>query len=138
MKFVWKIVLSRMKRQKVRMLFVLLAIAPSSCLIVWVLGGVNALFLEATDADAKYLGEYDLKIYDPGSEQLGFGGGRGGAGFSGPFTTGSNNDKNNSDGKSGESAKEPPASPELDALRASLDAFRDVDGSIVIANLPQN
>ncbi|MBQ9811884.1 MAG: ABC transporter permease [Thermoguttaceae bacterium] len=138
MKFVWKIVLSRMKRQKVRLLFVLLAIAASSCLIVWVIGGFNALFLEATDADAKYLGEYDLKVYDPGSEQLGFGGGRGGAGFSGPFTTGSNNDKNNSDGKSGESAKEPPASPELDALRASLDAFRDVDGSIVIANLPQN
>ena len=65
MKFVWKIVLSRMKRQKIRLLFIVLAIAASSCLLVWTIGGFNALFLDASNDASDYLGHYDLRISAP-------------------------------------------------------------------------
>lgn len=49
-------------RQKTRLLFVLLAIAASSCLIVWTVGGFQALFLDASTEDADFIGHYDLCV----------------------------------------------------------------------------
>ncbi|MBQ5366832.1 MAG: hypothetical protein IIU43_05095, partial [Thermoguttaceae bacterium] len=82
MKFVWKIVLSRMKRQKTRLLFVLLAIAASSCLIVWTVGGFQAIFIDSATQDLDYLGRYDLRIAADAAGGLG-----GGGGFGGPFAS---------------------------------------------------
>ena len=82
MKFVWKIVLSRMKRQKTRLLFVLLAIAASSCLIVWTVGGFQAIFIDSATQDLDYLGQYDLRIAADAAGGLG-----GGGGFGGPFAS---------------------------------------------------
>lgn len=62
MKFVLNLALSRMKRQKKRLFFVLLAIAASSCLVVWTIGGFQALFIDETTQEANYLGEYDLRV----------------------------------------------------------------------------
>ncbi len=62
MNFIWKLTLSRMLRQKVRLLFVLLAIAASSCLVVWTIGGFQALFIDATTGDVDHLGNYDLRV----------------------------------------------------------------------------
>lgn len=62
MKFVLSFTLSRMRRQKRRLLFVLLAIAASSCLVVWTIGGFNALFMDETTQEANFLGKYDLRI----------------------------------------------------------------------------
>lgn len=60
--FIVSTLLSRMRRQRARAWFVLLAIAASSCLIVWTVGGYKALFLDATSQDAPYLGAYDLRV----------------------------------------------------------------------------
>ena len=46
MKFILTLVLSRMRREKKRLAFALLAIAASSCLIVWTIGGFQALFFD--------------------------------------------------------------------------------------------
>lgn len=62
MKFVLNLALSRMKRQKKRLFFVLLAIAASSCLVVWTIGGFQALFIDETTQEANFLGEYDLRV----------------------------------------------------------------------------
>lgn len=79
------IVFSRMKRQKVRLVFVLLAIAASSCLIVWTIGGYQALFSEAMNQQADYMGVYDLRIGSPSGTNRS-GARRGGGGFAGPFS----------------------------------------------------
>jgi len=86
MKFVWNLVLSRMRRQRNRLLFVLLAIAASSCLIVWTIGGFQALFIDASTQDVDYLGNYDLRVATKSINEGAFGGARGGAAFGGPFT----------------------------------------------------
>ena len=59
--FAAKLLFSRLARQKSRALFILVAIAASSCLVVWTIGGFQALFLDAVK-DAEYLGFYDLRI----------------------------------------------------------------------------
>jgi len=82
MKFIWNLVLSRMKRQRNRLLFVLLAIAASSCLIVWTIGGFQALFIDVSTQDADYLGAYDLRVSIKNEGGVGQ---RGGASFGGPF-----------------------------------------------------
>jgi len=85
MKFVWNLVLSRMKRQRKRLLFVLLAIAASSCLIVWMIGGFQALFIDVSTQNADYLGNYDLRIAAKSMNEGGSVGRGGGAAFGGPF-----------------------------------------------------
>ena len=80
--FVLTTLLSRMRRQRARAFFALLAIAASSCLIVWTIGGFQALFLDATSQDAPYLGEYDLRVSRANLETLKSG--RGGA-FASPL-----------------------------------------------------
>ena len=82
MKFVWSTTVSRMRRQKARLAFVALAIAASSCLIVWTIGGFQALFIDATTEEADYLGTCDVKIAakDDGTSTQ-----RGGGSFSGPL-----------------------------------------------------
>lgn len=82
MKFVLSTTVSRMRRQKARLAFVALAIAASSCLIVWTIGGFQALFIDATTEEADYLGTCDVKIAgkDDGATER-----RGGGTFSGPL-----------------------------------------------------
>ena len=80
--FVLTTLLSRMRRQRARAFFALLAIAASSCLIVWTIGGFQALFLDATSQDAPYLGDYDLRVSRANLETLKSG--RGGA-FASPL-----------------------------------------------------
>ncbi|MGI6402301.1 MAG: ABC transporter permease [Thermoguttaceae bacterium] len=84
MKFILSLVLSRMKRQKRRLLFVLLAIAASSCLVVWTIGGFQALFIDETTQEANYLGEYDLRVASANYDATGAPG-RGGT-FSSPMS----------------------------------------------------
>ncbi len=82
MKFVLSTTVSRMRRQKARLAFVALAIAASSCLIVWTIGGFRALFIDATIEEADYLGTCDVKIAakeDDASTR------RGGGSFAGPL-----------------------------------------------------
>ena len=84
MRFVLSTTISRMRRQKARLAFVALAIAASSCLIVWTIGGFQALFIDATTEEADYLGTCDVKIAakedgDPASRR------GGGGSFSGPL-----------------------------------------------------
>ena len=82
MKFVLSTTVSRMRRQKARLAFVALAIAASSCLIVWTIGGFQALFIDATTEEADYLGTCDVKIAakeDDASTR------RGGGSFAGPL-----------------------------------------------------
>lgn len=62
MNFIWRITASRALRQKTRLLFVLLAIAASSCLVVWTIGGFQALFIDNSVKDEAILGEYDLRV----------------------------------------------------------------------------
>lgn len=82
MKFVLSTTVSRMRRQKARLAFVALAIAASSCLIVWTIGGFQALFIDATTEEADYLGTCDVKIAakDDGASTR-----RGGGNFGGPL-----------------------------------------------------
>lgn len=82
MKFVLSTTISRMRRQKARLAFVALAIAASSCLIVWTIGGFQALFIDATTEEADYLGTCDVKIAakDDGASTR-----RGGGSFAGPL-----------------------------------------------------
>ncbi|MBQ9874061.1 MAG: ABC transporter permease [Thermoguttaceae bacterium] len=85
MKFVLKLVFSRARKRKVRLALAILAIAASSCLVVWTIGGFQALFIDATSQDADYLGSYDLRLaVDPGFG-AGFGG-RGGGSFGAPYS----------------------------------------------------
>ncbi|MDO4587634.1 MAG: FtsX-like permease family protein [Planctomycetia bacterium] len=62
MKLLQMIVLARLKRQKIRLAFVLLAIAASSCLIVWIVGGYQSLFTEAMNEENNSESSYDLRI----------------------------------------------------------------------------
>ncbi len=82
MGFVLSTTFSRMRRQKARLAFVALAIAAASCLIVWTIGGFQALFIDATTEEADYLGTCDVKIAakDDGTSTQ-----RGGGTFSGPL-----------------------------------------------------
>ena len=82
MKFVLSTTVSRMRRQKARLAFVALAIAASSCLIVWTIGGFQALFIDATTEEADYLGTCDVKI---AAKEDGASTRRGGGSFSGPL-----------------------------------------------------
>lgn len=82
MGFVLSTTFSRMRRQKARLAFVALAIAASSCLIVWTIGGFQALFIDATTEEADYLGTCDVKIAAKGDETSSQ---RGGGSFSGPL-----------------------------------------------------
>ncbi|MDO5308350.1 MAG: ABC transporter permease [Planctomycetia bacterium] len=81
MAFLWKITVKRMSRQKIRLALALLAIAASSCLIVWTIGGFQALFMDETVAEANYLGRYDLRIAPSVDDAKRGGGGN----FAGPF-----------------------------------------------------
>lgn len=83
MGFVLSTTISRMRRQKTRLAFVVLAIAASSCLIVWTIGGFQALFIDATTEEADYLGTCDVQIAakeDASAARRG-----GGVPFSGPL-----------------------------------------------------
>lgn len=82
MRFVLSTTVSRMRRQKARLAFVALAIAASSCLIVWTIGGFQALFIDATTEEADYLGTCDVKI---AAKDDGMSTQRGGGSFSGPL-----------------------------------------------------
>lgn len=82
MKFVLSTTVSRMRRQKARLAFVALAIAASSCLIVWTIGGFQALFIDATNEEADYLGTCDVKI---AAKEDGASTRRGGGSFAGPL-----------------------------------------------------
>ncbi|MBR4976204.1 MAG: hypothetical protein IKY61_04050, partial [Thermoguttaceae bacterium] len=82
MKFVLSTTVSRMRRQKARLAFVALAIAASSCLIVWTIGGFQALFIDATTEEADYLGTCDVKI---AAKKDGASTCRGGGSFAGPL-----------------------------------------------------
>ena len=82
MKFVLSTTVSRMRRQKARLAFVALAIAASSCLIVWTIGGFQALFIDATTEEADYLGTCDVKI---AAKEDGASTRRGGGSFAGPL-----------------------------------------------------
>ncbi len=82
MKFVLSTTVSRMRRQKARLAFVALAIAASSCLIVWTIGGFQALFIDATTEEADYLGTCDVKI---AAKEDGVSTRRGGGNFAGPL-----------------------------------------------------
>lgn len=82
MKFVLSTTVSRMRRQKARLAFVALAIAASSCLIVWTIGGFQALFIDATTEEADYLGTCDVKI---AAKEDGASTRRGGGNFAGPL-----------------------------------------------------
>ena len=82
MKFVLSTTVSRMRRQKARLAFVALAIAASSCLIVWTIGGFQALFIDATTEEADYLGTCDVKI---AAKEDGASTHRGGGNFAGPL-----------------------------------------------------
>ncbi len=86
-----KLVFSRIRKQKIRTLFVILTIAATSCLVVWVIGGYRTLFTEMIGEDSNPMGHYDLKVLSMNmiSDGMGASGntpqrGRGG-GFSGPF-----------------------------------------------------
>ena len=81
MKFILTLVLSRMRREKKRLAFAILAIAASSCLIVWTIGGFQALFFDESAQEENYLGEYDLRV---APETFGAPNARGGGQFSGP------------------------------------------------------
>ena len=83
MRFVLSTTISRMRRQKTRLAFVALAIAASSCLIVWTIGGFQALFIDATTEEADYLGTCDVKI--AAKEEGDSASRRGGGSFSGPL-----------------------------------------------------
>lgn len=83
MKFVLSTTFSRMRRQKTRLAFVALAIAASSCLIVWTIGGFQALFIDATTEEAGYLGTCDVRIAAKEGDSPGRRGG--GAAFGGPL-----------------------------------------------------
>ncbi len=85
MKFIWNLVLSRMKRQRNRQIFVLLAIAASSCLIVWTIGGFQALFIDVSTQEADYLGLYDLRVSTKNADSVVGGARRGDGTFGGPF-----------------------------------------------------
>ena len=80
MKFILTLVLSRMRREKKRLAFALLAIAASSCLVVWTIGGFQALFFDESAREENYLGEYDLRV---APETFGVANARGGQ-FAGP------------------------------------------------------
>ncbi len=82
MEFVLSTTISRMRRQKARLAFAALAVAASSCLIVWTIGGFQALFIDATTEEADYLGTCDVKIAakDDGATPR-----RGGVPFAGPL-----------------------------------------------------
>lgn len=108
MKFVLSLVFSRMRREKARLAFVLTAIAASSCLIVWTIGGFQALFIDATTADAEYLGRYDLKIAAKNADSENAR--RGGGSFGGPFALGDSSEE-----KAGKDAKSKP--PQLGAKK---------------------
>ena len=82
MRFVLSTTVSRMRRQKARLAFVALAIAASSCLIVWTIGGFQALFIDATTEEADYLGTCDVKIAAKDGDAAER---RGGGSFSGPL-----------------------------------------------------
>ena len=82
MKFVLSTTVSRMRRQKARLAFVALAITASSCLIVWTIGGFQALFIDATTEEADYLGTCDVKI---AAKEDGASTRRGGGNFAGPL-----------------------------------------------------
>ena len=81
MKFILTLVLSRMRREKKRLAFAILAIAASSCLIVWTIGGFQALFFDESAQEENYLGEYDLRV---APETFGAPSARGGGQFAGP------------------------------------------------------
>lgn len=93
MNLAFKLVFARFKKQKIRTLLVVLAIAATSCLVVWVIGGYKTLFTDMIGSEDNSLGRYDLKTMAIGSGSgNGFGAGpdgmpqRGrGGGFSGPF-----------------------------------------------------
>ncbi|MDO5580381.1 MAG: FtsX-like permease family protein [Planctomycetia bacterium] len=85
MKLFYLLVLSRMKREKFRLLFILLAIAASSCLIVWTAGGYESLFKEAMNEEKDYMGIYNLKLMLNSAARRGGMRRGGGGGFSGPF-----------------------------------------------------
>ena len=84
MAFLLNLVVSRMKREKARLFFILLAIASSSCLVVWTIGGFQALFIDETTKEANYLGDYDLRIASQSFDGPGGEGARGSGKFTGP------------------------------------------------------
>lgn len=136
MKFVWKIVLSRMKRQKIRLLFIVLAIAASSCLLVWTIGGFNALFLDASNDASDYLGHYDLRISAPTLDPIAAS--RDGRSFS-PYARRSNEEPGKKESaESAELAGLETELPTLDELKGLLDAYRNADGLLDLAKVPQD
>ncbi len=85
MKLLSMLVLSRLRKQKTRLAFVMLAITAASCLVVWMIGGYQTLFSEIAKDGNNYLGWYDLKIGGPNGGEASMFGRGGGPGFGGPF-----------------------------------------------------
>ena len=149
MRFIWRITLSRMLREKKRLLFVLLAIAASSCLIVWTIGGFQALFIDASTQEADYLGHYDLRIARSTSDMGMTRRGGGGAAFDGPLSRGKKPPTDAVDDKSKEKKKIVPdnlrpVAPTNNGLRngggrgMALDLARNDDGLVELAKLHEN
>ncbi|MCF0233497.1 MAG: hypothetical protein HUK22_00800, partial [Thermoguttaceae bacterium] len=133
MTFALKLLVSRARRQKSRLALVALAIAASSCLIVWTIGGYQALFIDATINEANYLGRYDLVA----APEIGGSASGGGPSFGGPFARATKEEKpaqtpakpKRGGGKRGASRGIPTSL--ADALRADPDvAFCDATGTV--------
>lgn len=92
MNLAFKLVFKRLKKQKIRNVLVVLAIAAASCLVVWIIGGYETLFTDMIGSEDNPLGRYNLKTMSAGGLEAGLNAGPGGmpqrgrgGGFSGPF-----------------------------------------------------
>jgi putative ABC transport system permease protein len=69
MRLTWKLTLSYVWRHPARVLLTSLAMVASACVVVWVVGGYDAMVSQFGSQASEYLGRYDLFLVPDGIEE---------------------------------------------------------------------